>query len=509
MRGTGRHARHGRLLALGLTLWLAGASACGSDTVVRGQIDVGGDTAEGVDIAWPDGEAPPPPDVHADLAPDVPEAPPDAGADAVTVLEDVTADSGGVLPDVADDDGMAPDAAEDVDGPPDASGPDAQGEDVVTIPPFLDVTIEASVDVEGWALVERCRVDHDALTPEPFIAKTRHTDEGILAGFGGVADPPPERFLLHAAHGYDTATGTPVLLVHGVGSQATQTYLDPDPLGLDLGLATTLAEAGRPVFAVTFPARYGDSYNQAIELAAALQVVRQHTGAAKVDVVAHSKGGLVVLAYVTGLLEARGLPYQGDVHRLVLLATPLGGMDFSFRHPAFNYSSSVWGLELPTSWDQSLLWGVWQDTLEESIYGGAYAGLLQSLARWDEQYPLTMLEQDWYTTYEGGQGFVSHSLGIDAAIEMGGDFVSLLRERALPEGISYAVLAGNSPSVGGIPWETSGPADALVFVASATDTEWLTRDGATELEVAELSLNHWELVHDEEATAWVRTVLDR
>jgi triacylglycerol lipase len=280
-----------------------------------------------------------------------------------------------------------------------------------------------------------------------------------------------------------------------------------DPDTLDPGLARDLSAAGVPVFAVTFAARYGDNLNQALALAAALQRVRQKTGADVVDVVAHSKGGLALLAYLTGMLDSRGVPYDGEVGQVLLLGVPVGGMDFSFRHPAFNYSSSVWGLELPSSWDQALLWGTWQDTWDDSIYGGAYDGLLQALARWDEVHALSMTEQDWYTTYEGGTGFVSHSLGIDAAIEQGGGFMAELRSRSLPAGLPVGVLVGTSPYVGVTAWELTGPSDCLVFTESAGDTDWLESAGATVVAADELAANHWELVHVEEAREWVRSLL--
>ncbi len=43
-----------------------------------------------------------------------------------------------------------------------------------------------------------------------------------------------------------------------------------------------------------------------------------------------------------------------------------------------------------------------------------------------DKYPLGMFEPDWYTTYEGGHGFVSHSKGIDHYIEEGGNLIERL-----------------------------------------------------------------------------------
>lgn len=486
---------------------------CGSDHVFEMGSDAAGDAAgttgggDSVDVGTPDAALDvASPDGTLGVGDDglddgLDDADGVAAADSVPSPDSVG--DGAAYDDVVRAD-AAQDAAQDDSGAPPDGGADADAAGTAGI---FAITVEATLDGGLWDQVERLRFDHDALAPETYIAKTRQRDEAVIAAFGGDAAPPPERFLLHAAAGWDTAVGVPVLLVHGAGSHATESFADPDPAGFRPGMAAALAEDGRPVFAVTFPARFGDNVNQALELAAALQRVREKTGAARVDVVAHSKGGVVLLAYLGGLLASRGVPYQADVRRVILAGAPMGGTDFSFRHPNFNYSSAVWGLELPSSWDQLLLLGVWQDRLEESIYGGAYQGLVQTLVRWDDVHALSMLEQDWYTTYEGGYGFVSHSLGIDAAIEMGDQFMARLRASALPAGLPVALLVGSGSLVNGVPWETTGPSDGLVFVASAADTEWLEGAGAVVTGELLLDVNHWELLYAAEAIEWIRGVL--
>jgi pimeloyl-ACP methyl ester carboxylesterase len=59
---------------------------------------------------------------------------------------------------------------------------------------------------------------------------------------------------------------------------------------------------------------------KALELAEAIRQVRRLTGAAKVRIVAHSAGGVVARAYLQNALP--GVPYRGDVDRLVTIATP-------------------------------------------------------------------------------------------------------------------------------------------------------------------------------------------
>jgi|GEM_PF-785137 len=421
------------------------------------------DTSEGVD----DGDAvdghEPDPDV---VAPDVVEATPDAADE----------------PDAAE-------ASDEVDGP----GP--------IVPAPVTVT-----DSDTWARIERYSWDNDGLVPEPTLEKTRPTDPEIVAAFGTDA-PPVTDFLLHAAPGWDSGSGPVVLLVPGAGTDATEAFMQPALLN-DAALARALPEQGCRVFALTFAAPFGSNRNQAVTVAQALQVLRARLGVAQVSVVAHSKGGLAVLAYVRGLVAAWGLPYDGDVERLVLLGVPLGGLDWPFRHPNTTYTTDLMSLPMPTVWDRILEWGTWKDLTDQSIYGGAYDGLLEALTPWLDAYLLSGLEQDWYTTWYGGTGFVSHSLGIDAAVELGGHFMDALHVAPMPPSLPVAVLAGGNAFVGGVAWETTGPSDGLVFVASATDVSDFEAAGCPILGVDTLLLeNHWSLLSSPDALAFVQAAL--
>ncbi len=80
--------------------------------------------------------------------------------------------------------------------------------------------------------------------------------------------------------------------------------------------------ADSAVVAVEFADPVGSNVDHAEELRVQIEALREATGAAKVDVVAHSMGGLATRAY----LRARG--DQGlapDVARVVFLATPHEG----------------------------------------------------------------------------------------------------------------------------------------------------------------------------------------
>lgn len=343
-------------------------------------------------------------------------------------------------------------------------------------------------------------VEHPGLVAEKFVEKTAQSDPKIASLFDGQTKPGPDRFVLHVGTGCgnDGQPSGAVMLVHGAGSNAVQSFVEPSFLGT--GLYKTLTDAGHCVFAVTFPHPFGNNFNQAIELAAALEQARLLSGLAGLDVVAHSKGGMVAVTLASGFGEEVGLEFQGDIDRLLLLGAPLGGMDFSFRHPAFNFPAEYLQLSMPSSWDKVLEWGVWKDTYADSIYGGAFDGLLQLQAAWDEVYALSMIEQDWYTTYYGGQGFVSHSLGIAAAIDLGGNFMANLKTHDVPAAIPVYLASGGNPIVNGATWEATGPSDGLVFRKSAEDASMLP--GLVETKHFPL-LNHWDLVSAGTAQEWV------
>lgn len=158
--------------------------------------------------------------------------------------------------------------------------------------------------------------------------------------------------------GYAAAGGAhrPLLLVHGF--QATR--FDPDELWEEMALYFTGVEVtGGQAVPVTVPGRDGDgdtvmhrlegrgytvyisdfTHNNrratqgdvrryARNLADEIAIICEREGCKKVDIVAHSSGGLVARAYIEGIdFENNPFPvtYRGDVGRLVMLATPNHG----------------------------------------------------------------------------------------------------------------------------------------------------------------------------------------
>jgi pimeloyl-ACP methyl ester carboxylesterase len=65
--------------------------------------------------------------------------------------------------------------------------------------------------------------------------------------------------------------------------------------------------------------------NYAKELANEIQVVKQYDNVSKVDIVAHSMGGLISRTYIEddGLID---IPFRGDVRKLIMLGTPNQGL---------------------------------------------------------------------------------------------------------------------------------------------------------------------------------------
>jgi len=306
--------------------------------------------------------------------------------------------------------------------------------------------------------------------------------------------------LLHMGTYEEGATGTPILMVHGAGDNGSRSFVT---------LGTRLNDTGRPVYAVTFAHPHGDVFQQAEQIANAVARIRARTGAAQVDLVAHSKGGIAAAVYLAhgddaewgdtptaAAYEAVGTAYRGDVRRAVFVATPLGGIDSSYRWTNNNYVSLDADTAIsPASWQTYYPYGVAvpafnEDlTAQDLLSGGAgdlFPGHRQLLRRqshalpgaqpWLENYAY---QQDWVTTYEGGYGFFSFSEGIDAAIVDGGDLITKLETRGVDPGVALFVLAGSSPLMpnGDQEWldELFGEAWGWVLDASRADAAELAQ----------------------------------
>lgn len=337
-----------------------------------------------------------------------------------------------------------------------------------------------SIPSKYWERIECWQDTARPFALEPMLDKSRHETQEVIAAFG-TNKPQTSNFLLHYGPKWKTNTGKIVMLVHGASDNANRAWATPAILLGDAskpGLLKALEDKGCRVFAVTFPHKHGNLFYEAQYLADALEIAGAAAGGGKATLIGHSAGGLVARMYVSNFHpDGNWTGYRGDVERLITLAAPHRGQDFAFRHPEFNYyfMKDELAANAPMSWDKVLAYGQWKDTLEFSIYSDNFPMQQQVLYNWTGKFPMSLSSPDSYTTMHGGQGYVSHSLGIDNAIARGGNFMSAFRRYPVPADMPVTVIAGTRQDIENVPQtEKDGPSDGLVFVESASHTADLT-----------------------------------
>lgn len=368
-----------------------------------------------------------------------------------------------------------------------------------------------------WERVELHEDKNPMFVKEPFVEAARRVLPEIQDAFDGDQEPHSGRFLLHAARGWDRTDdrNPPILLVHGAVVDASRSWGAGGFKGrAGKGMAHALADAGRRVFAITFAHPHGDNFLQCEQVANAIARVKTLTGARAVDLVGHSKGGLVARLYCTSVRRPGMTAYRGDVRRLALVGTPNDGIDVAFAYPNLNYWIIMNKASAPLTFTDALVYGVWQDLKKQSLYappegGGCFPGQAQMIKRWDGVYGLfdDPSQFDVETTYKGGHGTVSNSLGIDRAIKDGGDLIAKLEKAGVDPKIEVVLLAGSKPNLLGFVGERRGPSDGLCLVRSALTTDGITRAGAKVLRRDVLFLSHIELVYAEPAVKWLEEAL--
>ena len=351
--------------------------------------------------------------------------------------------------------------------------------DPTTAQATFDDTSPLVTDAEGlplWDRIERHQ-DPDAtlFRQEEFAPGQQWQDNDVLAphlaSLFGSATPSSDTFLLHFAPGWAFAPrDVPVLLVPGTSSSASGVY---GPL------ARFLAARGRSVFALSFAHPNGDCFQQAEQVANAIARIRELTGAAQVDLVGHSKGGIAAAIYLGhragdgwgeagtrgGNYGARATPYGGDVRRFVAAGVPFGGVDTAFRWTATHLATalgtdplvaSAWTWYYPMTTTVPL---VADDLRALDLWpeeGDTFPGQRQVLAAWDGVHDLPggrpelgafALQQDWYTTYYGGFGLYSLSPGLQDAIDAGDNLIARLAQAPLDSSVELSVLAGAHPLI--------------------------------------------------------------
>jgi hypothetical protein len=385
----------------------------------------------------------------------------------------------------------------------DPNTPDAvfDGEETYTIDGELRI----------WSRIERLAdPDTRLLVQEDFGEGITWPSEAAwapwIAQCFGTGTPSSDLALLHVGPRFPAVAGTPILFVPGAGDNASRGFVT---------MATRMDNRARPVFALTFAHPHGDVLKQAELVADAIARVKVLTGAAQIDVVSHSKGGLATAAYLSNHEGARwpdadyaavGTKYRNDVRKAIFIATPLGGIDTTYRWPGGNYAALDADTAVsPSSWQTYYPYTTAnifvttdlraQDFLSDD--GDLFPGHRQLLRRWRDTYPLPgetpdlglyALQQDWLTTYEGGTGFYSYSEGIDAAIDESGDLIGHIATNGVDPDVELFLLAGTNPIMpnGSDDYVAAAYGSALAdlisgaesvyaeFIASMVESTWAT-----------------------------------
>ena len=352
---------------------------------------------------------------------------------------------------------------------------------LLAVPGFVQVRPCDDIEPLRWKTFLYDSERPELFTQEVFLPETEWADDPADVTGGQVVRrcfdegaPHSRRVVVHhyPPAPFTTPRVRPVLLIGGAGDNALR--------GLSF-LAVALSRAGFDSYALTFAHNQGDNFQQAEQIANAVALLREETGAQRVDVVAYSKGAMAARIYASHLepndfavthptYAEHGTRYRGDLGRVIFVGGAHAGQDIIFRWSASNLiSGGVSGTPFnsPTSWSAYYpqtsavpLTGVdWSDRV---ITGDAFVGQAQLLADLSAVHTLpgqnptlglyATSQLDYLTTYEGGLGFVSLSPGIEAGIERGGRTVARLQEKGVAPDIELYLVAGGNPilSVGGL-----------------------------------------------------------
>ncbi|MDD4801532.1 MAG: alpha/beta fold hydrolase [Syntrophomonas sp.] len=369
---------------------------------------------------------------------------------------------------------------------------------------FINPHVQINNSSKYWDKIITCSVENLKDLTETFCSANEQLDQDTINAFG-TSRPGADKYLLHFAPGWKSNPNqNPVILIHGAGLDATS-FTNLYNLGFE-GIQQQLVSLGYRVFALTFSHSHGDNFIQAEQLADAILRVKNLCKVQKVDIVAHSKGGVATRIYISNMSTT---PYRGDVRKYIMLGTPNLGVDFAFRNPALSYPIYLSESNGVIAWDKMNCLNIMIDTADRAIYAdGTFPGQSQMLHRWDDQYPLDITQPDWWTTYYGGSGFVSHSRGIEIAIADGGDLIAKLEKKAIEPEIEISVLAGDNHMFGLIPGESAGSSDGLVFVDSVFNTDAMLSKGAKLSVKTTLQVNHMELLFSPQVVHWVSQQLE-
>lgn len=383
------------------------------------------------------------------------------------------------------------------------------------------VNVIGSEDAAPWAKIE-CLYD----SSEGFVAEDFHPQcvqsHTILKKAFSNEKPHSSFFLLHYAPGWDAKTDkTPVLLVHGAGSHAFHSWAHPyfmqapDPKNIEKpGLMQFLASKGYPVFAVTFSHPHGDNFLQAQQLANAITRIKTVMGGRsdfKVDIVCHSKGAMATRIYLSGVSEQYEkykwiTPFRNDVRKAVFVASPLKGLDTSYRYYAYSLTVMLKDIGAPMAPKSLVYMG---GIIDLKDYNKKFPGQDQMLNNWvkdgigfsNQSYTADM-NLTMHALYNGGDTTLLCSDGIDKAIKKSGSVIEKLCEKGIDPSVTAYLLAGTKQDIDNIqigPWkipigEMADHSDGVLFLKSATYKRGLTARGAKVEGVKLIKTHHVGLI---------------
>ncbi len=385
-----------------------------------------------------------------------------------------------------------------------------------------------------WAKIERLSDASPGFVFEKFHPKCRQAHTILKKAFV-VEEPHSKYFLLHYAPGWDKKTEkTPVLLVHGAGSHAFHSWAHPyymqapDPKNIDKpGLMQFLSQKGYPVFAVTFSHPHGDNFLQAQQLANAITRIKTVLNGGpdfKVDIVCHSKGAMAARIYLSGISCEYDkynwiTPFRKDVGKVVFVASPLKGLDTSYRYYAYCLTVMLKDIGAPMAPEQLVYMG---SIIDLKNYNDKFPGQDQMLHNWvkdgiafsTQSYTIDM-NLTMHALYSGGTTALLSSGGIDRAIEKAGGVIEKLCAKGLDASVKAYILAGTKQDIDNIqigPWkipigEMADSSDGVLFLKSAMHKSGLSARGAVIQDTKIIKTHHVGLIVLPEALDFIEGAL--
>ena len=385
-----------------------------------------------------------------------------------------------------------------------------------------------------WAKIERLSDASPGFVFEEFHPRCRQAHTALKKAFV-VEEPHSKYFLLHYAPGWDKKSDkTPVLLVHGAGSHAFHSWAHPyymqapDPKNIDKpGLMQFLSQKGYPVFAVTFSHPHGDNFLQAQQIANAITRIKTVLNGGpdfKVDMVCHSKGAMAARIYLSGISGEYDkynwiTPFRKDVGKVVFVASPLKGLDTSYRYYAYCLTVMLKDIGAPMAPEELVYMG---SIVDLNNYNDKFPGQDQMLHNWvkdgiafSRQSYTADMNLTMHALYDGGTTALLSSGGIDRAIKKAGGVIEKLCAKGIDPSVKAYILAGTKQDIDNIqigPWkipigEMADSSDGVLFLKSAMYKRGLIARGAAVADTKILKTHHVGLIVLPEALDFIEGAL--